>query len=102
MSKHGKSRVEKVFAEIQDLIIRSLQSVQQAIIQDRHSFELYGYDVLIDSDLKPWLIEVNASPSLSGSNKEDYALKHDVLTDLLNVVDLEGYNSGAYTQTNTS
>lgn len=88
--------MERLFAEIQDLITRSLQSVQQAIIQDRHSFELYGYDVLIDSDLKPWLIEVNASPSLSGSNKEDYALKHDVLTDLLNVVDIEGYNTGRY------
>ena len=38
---------------------RSLLAVQQVMISDKHCFELYGYDLLIDQDLKPWLIEVH-------------------------------------------
>ncbi|KAI9993227.1 hypothetical protein PInf_015298 [Phytophthora infestans] len=75
ISKYGQDAVDQLFLAIQSLITRSLLAVQPTIIQDRHCFELYGYDVLIDSALKPWLIEVNASPSLTGDTHADYALK---------------------------
>ena len=35
----------------------------------RHcSFEIFGYDFMIDEDLKPWLIEVNTNPCLELSS----------------------------------
>uniref|UniRef100_A0A8C9K103 Tubulin--tyrosine ligase-like protein 9 n=1 Tax=Panthera tigris altaica TaxID=74533 RepID=A0A8C9K103_PANTA len=79
-SKHGPEAVETL--------------VQKVIISDKHCFELYGYDILIDQDLKPWLLEVNASPSLTASSQEDYELKTCLLEDTLHVVDMEARLTG--------
>ncbi|XP_034495958.1 probable tubulin polyglutamylase TTLL9 isoform X3 [Ailuropoda melanoleuca] len=88
-SKHGPEAVETLFGDMDNIFVRSLQSVQKAIISDKHCFELYGYDILIDQNLKPWLLEVNASPSLTASSQEDYELKTRLLEDTLHVVDME-------------
>lgn len=61
MAKYGVARVNQLFFNIQLICIRSLLAVQKVIISDKQSFEMYGYDILIDADLKPWLIEVTHS-----------------------------------------
>ncbi|XP_031228170.1 probable tubulin polyglutamylase TTLL9 isoform X4 [Mastomys coucha] len=93
-SKHGPKAVETLFSDMDNIFIKSLQSVQKVIISDKHCFELYGYDILIDQDLKPWLLEVNASPSLTASSQEDYELKTCLLEDTLHVVDMEARLTG--------
>lgn len=55
-------------------------------------FELYGFDILIDEKLKPWLIEVNVCPSLSSSSPMDRRIKHTLLTDTLNLIGVEYYD----------
>ena len=45
--------------------------------------------------LKPWIIEVNASPSLNASSPTDYGLKFGLLEDMLHIVDMEGRLSGS-------
>jgi D-alanine-D-alanine ligase-like ATP-grasp enzyme len=64
----------------------SLKSVQNVIINDKHCFELYGFDILLDANCKPWLIEINASPSLSTTTKTDLKLKMDLLREVFQIV----------------
>ncbi|KAG5446572.1 putative tubulin polyglutamylase ttll9 [Clonorchis sinensis] len=89
-AQHGFAKVAELFNRIDMIFVISLLSVQKIMIQDKRCFELYGYDILIDNELKPWLLEINASPSLTASSKEDYILKCNLLDDMLDVVDLEG------------
>jgi len=93
-AKYGVGVVQELFRLMDEIFIKSLQSVQRVMINDKHCFELYGYDILIDEDLKPWLCEINASPSLTASNQLDYEMKHALLTDVLNVLDIEGRMTG--------
>lgn len=49
-------------------------------------FESYGFDVLIDEDLKPWLLEVNICPSLSSGSPLDKRIKTKLVADTLTLV----------------
>ncbi|XP_076375568.1 putative tubulin polyglutamylase TTLL9 [Megalopta genalis] len=97
-ARHGVEAVEALFQRISGVIMASLLAVQPVIMPGKNSFELYGYDVLLDEDLKPWLLEINASPALTGTDREDYRLKFDLIDDTLNVLDLEGRFSGLETR----
>ncbi|KAJ8944871.1 hypothetical protein NQ314_009361 [Rhamnusium bicolor] len=57
-STRGKQVSEKLFDQISWIIIHSLKAIAPVIATDRHCFECYGYDIIIDNNLKPWLIEV--------------------------------------------
>lgn len=90
----GPEATNRLFGEIQWLILRTLQAVQKIMMNDKHVFELYGYDILIDDTLRPWLVEVNASPSLTAETPADYHLKFNMLEDMFNVIDLEKRRKG--------
>lgn len=49
-------------------------------------FEVYGFDVLVDAKLRPWLLEVNVAPSLSSSSPYDKEVKTMLLCDTLHLV----------------
>ena len=50
------------------------------------SFELYGYDFMVDQDFRVWLIEVNSSPSLDTGTSTTKWLVKKVLNDILKVL----------------
>lgn len=52
-------------------------------------FEIYGFDIIIDQSLRPWLLEVNVCPSLSSSSPFDKFVKSMLLSDTFHLV---GFN----------
>jgi len=57
-----------------------------------NAFELVGFDILIDSNFKVWLLEVNHTPSLSPHTELENKLKRVMIRDLLQLVDIENNN----------
>jgi tubulin polyglutamylase TTLL5 len=62
-----------LFDKIYNVINKSFMSVEKVLRQSflqyvpfrQNCFQLFGFDILIDDKLNPWLLEVNLSPSLS-------------------------------------
>lgn len=51
-------------------------------------FEILGYDVLVDETGKPWLLEINHTPSLSPHTELENGIKKDMLRELMDLVDI--------------
>ena len=82
------------------MIVKTLISVEPHIVSSLNKapgnrtscFELYGFDVLIDKNLKPWLLEVNVLPSLSSSSPFDKSIKTMLICDVLTLIGIRGYD----------
>ncbi|SOV76785.1 tubulin--tyrosine ligase, putative [Plasmodium reichenowi] len=92
ISRYGYENITILIKNIEECIIQSFLAVHKIIINDKHCFELYGFDILIDNNLKPWLIEVNSSPSFSSNTKDDYTLKFNLLDELMTLINIEKYD----------
>lgn len=98
-TRQGQS-FPKVFAEIKTIVLKTLISVETQITSQvmknpttrANCFELYGFDVMIDSNMKPWVLEVNVLPSLSSSSVFDKRIKTMLVCDALTIVGLKGYD----------
>ena len=72
---------------ITSLIIITLLSQVQDIPSDScNCFEMFGFDVLIDEKMKPWLLEVNFSPALGNDCTQDELVKRPLLNDILEIL----------------
>ena len=78
----------ETFERIKDVLIKTVLSVESPIVtamgSTKHKnacFEVYGFDIIIDANFKPWLLEVNVSPSLSSSSPLDKYIKTLLLSD---------------------
>jgi tubulin polyglutamylase TTLL6/13 len=90
--------VERIWIQIEDVIIKTLISCHPALRHNYAScfphrtpdnsacFEILGFDVMLDYKLKPWLLEVNLSPSFHTDAPLDKDLKESLLCDALNLI----------------
>ncbi|TPP64479.1 hypothetical protein FGIG_09172 [Fasciola gigantica] len=77
-----------LWIRIQVLIVLTLLSQASSIPKVPNAYELFGFDILIDSQMRPWLIEVNANPSLSCDCLIDEMVKKPLLTSVLEMLQL--------------
>ncbi|KAJ7987564.1 hypothetical protein DPEC_G00327790 [Dallia pectoralis] len=89
----------KLWLDIEDVIIKTLISAHPVLKHNYHTcfpnhavgsacFEILGFDVLLDHRLKPWLLEVNHSPSFTTDSRLDREVKDGLLYDTLVLINL--------------
>ncbi|KAI1721209.1 tubulin-tyrosine ligase family domain-containing protein [Ditylenchus destructor] len=87
---------EGLKTDIKSLALKAITACEKHIREHQaehsdHPFvshELFGMDVLIDTCLRPWLIEMNISPSLHSATPIDVEVKAPLAKDVLNMCGL--------------
>uniref|UniRef100_A0A8C8R8K6 Tubulin tyrosine ligase like 6 n=1 Tax=Pelusios castaneus TaxID=367368 RepID=A0A8C8R8K6_9SAUR len=98
MEKHGYD-TNQIWLDIENVIIKTLISAHPIIKHNYHTcfsnhtvgsacFEILGFDILLDHKLKPWLLEVNHSPSFTTDSWLDKEVKDQLLYDTLVLINL--------------
>ena len=86
----------RIWEEIKSIALKTIISAESCIntciknnIKYKDSVhELFGFDIMLDEVYKPWLLEVNISPSLHSVSEFDVSLKAPLVANLLT---LAGY-----------
>jgi len=92
----------KLLIAAQPHLARTLRSAtavggQTGESHTRHTcFEILGLDVMFDDKLKPWLIEVNTSPSLTCDAPIDHDIKYALIGETMAMLGLRGGDRGRH------
>jgi Tubulin-tyrosine ligase family len=73
--------------QIKDLIIKSMAAVRKKLdpYRRKFSFEMFGYDFILDEDFNVWLIEVNTNPCIEESSNLLKMLIPRMIEDMLRI-----------------
>ena len=79
---------ETLWVRIETIILLTLLPLAPEVPDLPCCFELFGFDVLVDSALRPWLLEANSSPALSMDGPVDWLVKPQLLKDTLRAANI--------------
>ena len=87
-SAHSNLHFSDVWKSITDIVLLTMLSLVTNKDSDEKGgcFELFGFDILLDTQLKPWLIEVNCAPSMGVSCPADTKVKSALINDMIDVL----------------
>lgn len=74
---------DEVWPAIKRKIYATLESSKSSITPRERSFEFLGFDVILDKDLTPWILEVNMSPAMAHRSTAQSALIADMVQGLM-------------------
>ena len=77
----------ELWEAIREVVVKALLCVDGVIPHQPNAFELFGYDVIVDEQLRPWVLEVNASPAMARGTELDRRVKEPLIRDTLALVD---------------
>ncbi len=89
-----------LWSRIYDVILKSIISGEHYVLaamkklqlHRNNCFEVFGYDILLDSELKPWLLEVNLSPSLACESPLDTTIKANLIADTFSLIGVKKFD----------
>jgi hypothetical protein len=113
MKELNDVNVELVWKRIKNTIVKTVISVQPALSKfpkpwfptdtnnslkncGSQCFEILGFDILLDSKLKPWVLEVNHSPSFACDSILDKDIKLGVIKGALDLLNLNANSIKRY------
>jgi hypothetical protein len=78
--------LHKIQPRMKEIAIYTLMCASEMIEHRKNSWELYGFDFMVDDNYNTWLIEVNSSPACDYSTKVTERYVQKALVELLSVV----------------
>lgn len=93
-SKYLFNKINLLMEEISICLSKNLY--QSKNIKKTIAFQLFGADVIFDTELHPYLLEFNKGPDMSPRDKIDENMKNNVQTDMFKIVGIlpdNGINS---------
>lgn len=76
---------DKIQPRMKEIAQWSLMCASEAIEHRKNSWELYGFDFMVDDNYNAWLIEINSSPACDYSTKTTERYVQKALVELLSV-----------------